>query len=297
MISIIIPCLNEADNIEELYIQIHTALRGKKYEVIFVNDGSTDNSNAVLEDITNEHAHVKALTHSVPLGKGQSLADGLKLATGDVVVFMDGDLQHDPAELPAFLAKIQGGFDCVNGIRSKRDDGFLITTYSKLANMFFRYVLGVPFRDINSGYKAFKREAVSDVPLYGNHFRFVLLAAYFKGYKIAEIPITNRSRVHGISKFGKGKIFIGFLDTITAYFIYRFSERPLHFFGAVGLTSFIIGFIVAFVLSFERVFFGTLLYRRPALLFAVLMMIVGIQILMTGFIGELVVYYNKKKSA
>jgi hypothetical protein len=152
-----------------------------------------------------------------------------------------------------------------------------------------------PVTDINCGFKAMKKEVLDEIAVYGNSFRFLPLTANFRGFKVVELPVINRPRKYGKSKFGPGKIFSGMFDTLRAYFIYQFSEKPLYFFGAIGGSLFLIGFFIGLYLSIERIFFGMLLYRRPALWLAVLLIIVGIQIIMTGMIGELIVYMNKKK--
>ena len=151
-----------------------------------------------------------------------------------------------------------------------------------------------PFTDINCCFKAFKRKVIQDFVFYGNNFRFFPLATYLNGYKVTEISVVNNQRKFGKTKFGKSKIFVGILDTLTAYFLFKFSEKPLHFFGIFGGAFFVIGFAISFYLAIERIFFNVLLYRRPVLQLGILLIIVGIQIVMTGIIGELIVYLNKK---
>jgi glycosyltransferase involved in cell wall biosynthesis len=298
MISIIIPFYNEAENLPILYRELIDVLEKIKEpsEVIFVDDGSTDKSqapNSKSQTITK--IQIKKIKHKTRLGKGAALNTGIKNSSGDVIIFMDGDLQDDPQDIPEFLKKIDEGYDLVNGVRTIRKDNSIIKTYSRLFNSFLKLVFRSPFNDINCGFKAIRKQVFNEIILYGNNFRFLPLAAFYKGYRVAEIPVANRPRQYGVSKFGAGKAFIGLIDTLTAYFIYQFSEQPLHFFGTIGAVFFIAGFIIAFVLSFQRIFYGMLLYRRPALLFAILLIIVGLQIVLTGIIGELIVYLDKKK--
>ncbi|MBI2641028.1 hypothetical protein HYW87_00310 [Candidatus Roizmanbacteria bacterium] len=163
-----------------------------------------------------------------------------------------------------------------------------------MGNQFVKFFSGSPYSDVNCGFKAFKKSVLKDIVLYGNNFRFLPLWIYYKGYKVTEVKVYNRPRQYGESKFGMGKVIIGLLDTIIAVFLYRFSERPLHFFGTIGALILLPGLAIAAYLTFERIFFGILLYRRPALLYAVLFIIVGLQIVMTGILGELIVYLNKK---
>jgi len=298
MISVVIPYYNEAENLPILYRELVDVLKtiDEPAEIVFVDDGSLDNFQfSIFNFQISSKIQIKKIRHKTRLGKGAALNTGIKNSSGDVIIFMDGDLQDDPKDIPAFLKKINEDYDLVNGVRTVRKDSGIIKAYSRLFNQFLKAVFRSPFKDINCGFKAIKREIFSEIILYGNNFRFLPLAACYKGYKVAEIPVGNRPRKYGVSKFGAGKAFIGLIDTLTAYFIYRFSEQPLHFFGTIGAGFFILGFIIAFILSVQRIFFGILLYRRPALLFAILLIIVGLQIVLTGVIGELVVYLDKKK--
>ncbi len=293
MISIIIPFFNEEKNIPILLTQIGEVMNKEnyEYEVVLVDDGSTEQAQSSKLKAQNVHV----LRHRKRMGKGAALKTGLEHAKGDMIVFMDGDLQDDPADLPAFVNKLNEGYDLVNGMRTERQDTGLIKTYSKSANKVLRYIFNSPFTDINCGFKLFKKEVVKDMPLYGNNFRFLPLSAYYQGFKVAEVPVHNRKRLHGVSKFGAMKLFIGILDMTTAYFVFQFAERPLHFFGTIGSIMFSVGFVWSAYLAFERIFFNVLLYRRPSLWLGILLMIIGVQVLMTGLIGELVVYLHKKK--
>ena len=210
---------------------------------------------------------------------------------------MDGDLQDDPKDLPKLLKKIDEGYDLVNGIRVNRQENFIVKTYSKIASWFLKTFLHSPFTDINCGYKAFKREVLQNFIFYGNNFRFFPLATYLNGYRVTEIPVVNNQRKYGKTKFGKSKIFVGILDTLTAYFLFKFAEKPLHFFGTIGSIIFLIGFLISLYLTVERLFFGVLLVTRPLLWLGVLLIIIGIQVVMTGIIGELIVFLNKKTSS
>lgn len=297
MISILIPFYNEVENIPILLARLKDELSkiGEEYQIIFIDDGSTDNSSDTIADQI-DGQQIILIRHGRQLGKGKALNSGLKKSTGDIVVFMDADLQDDPTDLSKFISKIREGFDLVNGYRQKRQDNLIIKTYSRLANSFLNTFLKSPFSDINCGFKAFKRYVVEDIVLYANNFRFLPLAAYYRGYKVSEVAVHNKPRIYGKSKYGVKKLFIGVIDTLNAYFLYQFSEKPLHFFGSIGGVFFSVGFITAVILTIQRIFFGILLYRRPALLFAILLIIVGIQIIMTGIIGELIVYLHKKNS-
>jgi glycosyltransferase involved in cell wall biosynthesis len=295
MISIIIPFYNEAESLPILIDQLINQLDRikKEYEIVLVDDGSDD---AFASKLKVKSEKLKVISHKKRLGKGQALKTGIENSKGEIIVFMDADLQDDPKDISKFLKKINEGYDFVNGIRINRQENSLVKIYSKIASWFLKTFLHSPFTDINCGFKAFKKETLSEFSFYGNNFRFFPLAAYLNGYKVAEVPVTNNLRKFGKTKFGKSKIFIGILDTLTAYFLYKFAEKPLHFFGTIGGVIFLIGFMISLYLTIERLFFGVLLVTRPLLWLGLLLIIVGIQIIMTGIIGELIVYLSKKNN-
>lgn len=287
MISIIIPFYNEEESLPVLIKQLN-----KDYEVILINDGSTDQG---LEKLKNLPSNFKLLTHRRHFGKGRALMTGFQAAKGDIIVFMDADLQDDPNELPKFVKTIEKGYDFVNGWRLERKDplskrlpSYIFNTL--LLQLFFRS----KFHDINCGYKAMKRQVIEEIPLYGDNYRFLPLMAEQAGFRTTEVEIKHHPRKFGRSKYGFFRLLFGFLDTVTTYFVYRFSEKPLHFFGPIGSVFLGLGFLISLYLAIERIFFNVLLYRRPALLLGVLLIIVGLQIVMTGIIAELVVYLNQK---
>jgi len=295
MISIIIPFYNEAESIPVLINQLIDTLKSvkEKWEIVLVDDGSDD---AFASKLKVKSGKLKVISHRKRFGKGQALKTGIENSSGEIIIFMDADLQDDPKDLPRFIKKIEEGYDFVNGIRTNRQENFLVKSYSYLATKFLKTFLHSPFTDINCGFKAFKKETLSGFSFYGNNFRFFPLATFLNGYKVSEVFVINNQRKFGKTKFGKSKIFVGILDTLTAYFLFKFSEKPLHFFGLIGGFLFFIGFLISLYLSFERLFFNVLLYRRPILQLGILLIIVGIQIIMTGIIGELTVYLSKKKS-
>ncbi len=291
MISVIIPFYNEAESLPILINQLIDTLNKtkKEYELVLVDDGSEEISN-----IKYQISNIKLIRHKKRLGKGAALKTGIEKSIGNVIVFMDADLQDDPKDVLKFLKKIDEKYDFVNGIRINRQENCLVKIYSKVAAWFLRTFLHSPFTDINCGFKAFRKEVLKDFNFYGNNFRFFPLATFLNGYKVSEIPVINNQRKYGKTKFGKSKIFVGILDTLTAYFLFKFSEKPLHFFGIIGSVIFIIGFLISLYLTIERLFFGILLVTRPLLWLGILLIIIGIQIVMTGIIGELIVYLNKK---
>jgi len=293
MISIIIPFYNEKENLPILVDLLVRELMNKKYEIILVDDGSDDKYQ--ISNIKSQ-TNLKLIKHKKRLGKGQSLKTGIENSKGDTVVFMDADLQDDPSDLDKFLKKIDEGYDFVNGIRKGRHtDNFILEIYSSLAGSFLKTFLHSPYTDINCGFKAFKRDVLKDFIFYGNNFRFFPLYVFYNGYEVGEITVKNNPRRFGKSKFGPEKLVTGVFDTLTAFFLYKFAEKPLHFFGTIGLIVFTTGFLIALYLTIERLFFGALLITRPLLWLGILLIIIGIQIGMTGIIGELIVYLNKKK--
>lgn len=293
MISIIIPFYNEKKNLPILLDKLGKQLTKSKkpYEIILVDDGSTDGSGQGLDDV-----YVRVVRHGKRQGKGKALKTGLDASTGDTIAFMDADLQNDPKDLPKMLKKIDEGYDFVNGIRiGRHKESAVLGAYSFLAEKVLRTFLDSPYSDINCGFKVFRRSVLTGFVFYGNNFRFFPLGVYFAGYKVTELPVTNNERLHGKSKFGPGKLLVGIFDTLTAFFIYKFAEKPLHFFGPIGALLFLGGFLVSLYLTIERLFFGVKLSTRPLLWLGILLIIIGIQVAMTGIVGELIVYLNKKK--
>jgi len=292
MISIIIPFYNEENTLEPLCRKITQELKRYEYEMIFVDDGSMDTSKLKIKS----SEQIILTTHRKRLGKGKALFSGVNASRGDIIVFIDADLQNDPADIPLLCEKIHEGYDLVNGWRRDRKDAIGKTLPSSIFNWFIiRLFLGSKFHDMNCGLKAMKRIVLEEIPLYGDNYRFLPHIADNAGFKTTELIVRHTPRLHGVSKYGFFRLFFGLIDTITTYFIYRFAEKPLHFFGSIGGAFFSSGFLLSFYMTIERVFYGKLLYRRPLLLFAILLIIVGIQIIMTGIIGELIVYISRKK--
>ena len=291
MISIIIPFYNEDANIMPLIDEVVSVMDAQKkpYEVVLVDDGSTKKFE--MHNVKYENIHL--FSHRKRMGKGAALKTGIAHAQGDILIFMDGDLQDDPRDIPHFLASIAEGNDLVNGIRTTRSDTFLIKFYSSFANKVLRTLLKSPFTDINCGFKACRRTVLEEAPLYANNFRFLPLWVALRGYRVSEVSVHNRKRIHGVSKFGASKVFVGVLDLLTAYFVFRFAEKPLHFFGIIGGSLFGAGFLISLYLTIERLFYHVMLYRRPILWLGIVLMIIGIQFIMTGLIADLVVYHHK----
>lgn len=295
MLSIIIPFHNEKENLGVLISQIHDVLKDQSYEIVLVDDGSTDHSSESIKDQVDDN-RIFLVKMGRQMGKGKALSAGVERSHGQDIVFMDADLQDDPVDIQHFVKKLGEGYDLVNGIRVNRKDNAVIKLYSSLAGWFLKSFLHSPFMDINCGFKIFKKKLLKDITLYGNNFRFFPLAAFYEGYKVAEMPVNNRPRIHGSSKYGVTKLFIGLIDMVSAYFLYKFAERPLHFFGFIGSIFFLLGSLIIAVVTYQRIFEGILLYRRPVLQYGIFLLILGVQIIATGILGELMVYlHNKKK--
>ncbi|MCS6956407.1 MAG: glycosyltransferase family 2 protein [Patescibacteria group bacterium] len=294
MISIIIPFYNEKENLPILISDLTKVLKkiSQEWELLLVDDGSDDKYQIL--NIKYQKEKIILIKHRKRLGKGEALKTGIENSKGEIIVFMDADLQDDPKDLSKFLKKINEGYDFVNGARTKRSESIIVKTYSKIASFFLKIFFHSPYSDINCGFKAFKKETVQNFVFYGNNFRFFPLYVFYQGYKVTEVPVINHPRKFGKSKFGSKKLIGGIFDMITAFFLYKFSERPFYFFGTIGLFFSLIGFLLLGYLAYERIFHNMLLYRRPILWLGVLLFIVGVQISMTGIIGELIVYLNKK---
>jgi len=296
-ISVVIPFHNEKENLLVLVDGLEKALsRGAyDYEILLVDDGSYDGYESLLPQLA-EKKTVTLIKLNRQMGKGKALSEGLKQASGDTILFMDADLQDDPEDIPLFIEKLESGYDFVNGHRFTRKDNGIIKIYSTIARWFLRNYLNSPFTDINCGFKMFRKKILNDVVLYGNNFRFLPLAAFYEGYCVGEVNVHNKPRIFGKSKYGISKLFVGLIDMLSAYFLYKFAEKPLHFFGGIGAILFGIGGLALAWVTYERIVMGVLLYRRPALLYAIFLVILGIQIIMTGIIGELIVYLHNKKN-
>lgn len=300
MISIIIPVYNEEETLTPLTAKIKAECKKLKqsYELIFVNDGSKDDTEHILLKLQREDKSVHVVTHRKQFGKGEALQTGLNAASGSRIILMDADLQNDPADLGKFISKIDEGYDVVNGYRRLRRDNWDKTLPSKIYNsVIISHLFGLKLHDINCGFKAVRREVFDSVKLYGDNYRILPVLAKHEGFKVTEVEVVHHPRQHGVSKYGFWRMLFGFFDVMTQFFLLRFVEKPLHFFGALGVLLFSFGVIILLYLGILRLIYGILLYRRPIIFLGMLLVIVGVQIIATGFIGELIVYLNKRKES
>jgi glycosyltransferase involved in cell wall biosynthesis len=294
-ISVVIPLLNEEESLPELARQLENVLervaRGK-YEVIFVDDGSTDDSFRVIQDIHARNQRFKAIRFRTNHGKSAALAIGFSECKGDIVITMDADLQDDPNEIPSLVAKLEEGYDLVSGWKRKRHDPWHKTVPSKLFNAVTSRMSGIRLHDFNCGLKGYRREVIENVQVYGEMHRYIPALAHWEGFRVTEIPVQHRARQHGVSKFGMSRFLKGYLDLLTVMFTTRYIKRPLHFFGAVGSLFAVVGFVTDLYLVIEWSLGRTSLSNRPLALFGVAMIIVGVQLISIGLIGELIVKNN-----
>lgn len=293
MISVIIPFKNESESLALLIPRLEKSLEalGTDYEVMLISNGSTDNWQQVVK-APSEKFKIITLRRG---DKGRALRRGIGKTSGDVIVFMDADLEDDPSDLPHFYAKIQEGYEFVNGWRKNRRHTWDRVLPSYIGNvLILQKLLGSRFHDINCGFKMFKRECLQDVVLYGDNFRFLPMVVEKLGFKTTEVVVSHKNRQFGKSNYGFLNRLTVFADILTSYFIYRFAQKPLHFFGAIGLVPFILGIIITVWLTIERLFMGVLLKDRPILYGGILLVLVGLQIITTGIIAELTVFLHRK---
>ncbi len=301
-LSLIIPLLNEAENLRPLYKGLTDALGelDTPYEIIFVDDGSTDASPAILEALfRNDREHIRVIQFRRNFGKTAGLSAGFSYARGQVIVTMDADLQDDPAEIPAMLAKLHEGYDLVAAWRVDRQDPLEKTLPSRFFNFVVSRFTGVELHDFNCGFKVYRRAVTDSVRLYGELHRFIPVLAHQQGFRIAEVPVQHYPRQAGASKYGARRYVRGFLDFGTVLFLTTYLKRPLHLFGAAGLAVFGIGTVINLYLASlwllrevgGRVNIGPI-GTRPLLMVGVLAMILGIQLISIGLLGEMLRYFT-----
>lgn len=292
--SFVIPFLNEEATLAELFDRIAAVMRpllakDETFEVIFIDDGSTDGSARVAEELANEFDEVKFVQLRGNFGKSAALAAGFELAKGEIVFTLDGDLQDDPKEIPRFLEELDRGFDVVSGFKEKRHDPWHKVLPSRIFNGMVRWLTGVPLRDVNCGFKAYRSEVVKSVQLYGEMHRFVPVLAQWRRFRVGEIVVEHHPRRFGVSKFGAGRFYRGLMDLLTVFFLLKYDRKPMHFFGMPGALTAAAGVAICAWLSVTWAM-GESIGGRPLLILGVLLILVGVQILATGLIAELIVH-------
>ena len=288
-LSVVIPILDERECLEQLLDELENACdpTGRSWEAIFVDDGSTDGSAELLERLAGERPNVSVVSLRRNFGKAAALTTGFDYATGEVIVTLDGDGQDDPAEIPALLDAIDSGYDLVCGWKHQRNDPAEKRWPSRLFNRTTARLSGLPLHDFNCGLKAYRGDAARSLTLYGEQHRFVPVLGFQRGWRITEREVNHRPRRHGKSKFGFERYLRGLFDLLTVLFIGRYEYRPLHLFGGLGALLMIAGTAVCTVLSIQWLG-GESIGRRPLLILGVLLIVVGVQFLTLGLVGELI---------
>ena len=295
-ISIVVPFFNEEESLNPLANEIRKVLKqtNLSYEVIFIDDGSTDDSLKVVKEICRTDKRFKYVSLRKNYGKSAALQVGFSQATGDAVVTMDADLQDDPSEIPNLLKKLAEDFDLVSGWKKIRHDPFIKKISSKFFNFVTRIISKVKIHDFNCGLKAYRKDVILNIQVYGELHRYIPLLAHWQGYRVTEIVVKHHPRRYGKTKFGVSRFFKGFIDLITVVFTTRYIKRPLHLFGFLGAIAFFVGIIVNGYLTYLWIT-GGYLSNRPMLFLGILLIIVGVQFFSVGLLGEMFVHNTRSE--
>lgn len=302
-LSIIIPVLNEADSLQELHSQIDSvaSAHGIDLEILFIDDGSRDDSWNVVKQLCDSDARVRAIRFRRNFGKAAALTAGIRAARGDLVMMMDADLQDDPAEIPQFLQTLNEGFDVVNGWKVRRLDPWHKVYPSRVFNWMIGRLTGLRLHDHNCGLKLFKAEVGREIRLYGELHRFIPVLANSRGFRVTEVAVHHRARQHGHSKYGFNRFLRGFLDLLTVTFLIGYGRRPQHILGAIGLFLFVLGFaglgflgVLWLLMNVFHVMTPTPIGSRPLLPYSIVLVLLGAQATSLGLLAELIVHYTSR---
>jgi glycosyltransferase involved in cell wall biosynthesis len=288
-LSVVIPVFNERETLESLLGEVEEVCgrTGRRWEVVWVDDGSMDGSTEVLERLACDRKTVRFVRLRRNFGKSAALRTGFEHSRGAVVITLDGDGQDDPEEIPALLAKLEEGYDMVSGWKRQRSDPTLKRLGSRVFNRLTARLSGVPLHDFNCGLKVYRGQVVRALELYGEQHRLIPVLGFQQGWRVAELPVNHRPRTHGHSKFGPERYARGLLDLLGVYFIGRYQYRPLHLFGGTGLVSLFIGLALCAYLTVEKLT-GEAIGGRPLLVLGVLLTLAGIQLFTLGLLGEMI---------
>ena len=297
-ISVVVPLLNEEESLRELFTLINNTMRRIKmsYEIIFVDDGSTDRSFEVLTTLHTEYPNIiKAIRFRRNFGKSAALSAGFKEAQGEYIVTMDADLQDDPNEIPSLIEALGDSYDLVSGWKKKRQDSIVFTLPSRIANRITSQMTGLRIHDLNCGLKVYRKIVAKELKLYGDLYRYIPILAHQAGFRIGEKIVQHHPRKYGHSKYTIGKFYRGFLDLLTILFTAKYIRRPLHLFGVWGLISLFTGAIIDGWLIIERLLGETSLSNRPLFMVGFLFIIIGIQFISLGLLGEMISRHERNE--
>jgi len=291
-LSIIVPVYNEEENIQELYDKITNVLTklGKSYEIIYIDDGSDDNSFEILSEIAKADEKLKVIQFRRNFGQTAAIVAGIEHSQGNILIPMDADLQNDPADIPKLLEKIAQGYDVVSGWRKNRKDKLITRKIpSVLANRLISWVTGVHLHDYGCTLKAYRKEIIKDVKLYGEMHRFIPVYASWAGGKIDEVEVRHFPRIHGRPKYGLARTMKVILDLLTVKFLFSYATKPIYIFGGLGIALGFTGVMIGLITLFQKYVYGVWVHKNPLLLLAVFLGILGMQLIMMGLLAEIVI--------
>ena len=296
-VSVIVPLLNEEESLKELSQKLEAVLGeiNSSYEVIFVDDGSTDRSFEKISEIHSSNSRFKCIKFRKNYGKSAALAAGFKAAKGSYVITMDADLQDDPTEIPELIKALQSGYDLVSGWKKVRYDPFIKRNTSKIFNYVTSKLSGIRLHDFNCGLKGYKKDVVKSLKVYGEMHRYLPALAHLSGFKVTEKIVKHHPRKFGKTKYGASRFINGFLDVITVVFTNKYIKKPLHLFGMLGLLSFLSGFLITLYLTYMKFFEGASISNRPLFLVGILFIIIGVQFISLGLIAEMIAKSNAQE--
>lgn len=296
--SVVVPLYNEEESLEELHRRLTLVMQplSDSFEIIFVDDGSTDNSFGVLKTLHEKDSRVKVIQFRKNFGKAPALTAGFKKAQGEIVITLDADLQDLPEEIPGLLKKIEAGYDLVSGWKVKRKDPVVRKVASRLFNFVTSFYTRVKLHDFNCGLKCYRREVIDELDLYGELHRYIPAIANWKGFNVGEVQVAHHPRKHGKSKFGSERYLRGLFDLLTVIMLTKYPEKPLHFFGLLGTILSFSGLAINVYLGIVRLS-GKWIGNRPLLLLGILLLILGVQFIFFGLMGELIVFSSQKETS
>lgn len=295
-LTFVIPVLNEEESVGQLYQEIIQNNPISEYEIIFIDDGSSDKTYYILRELAKADVNVKLIKFRRNFGKAAALQIGFKVAQGDYIFTMDADLQDDPIEIPNFINKLEEGYDLISGWKKKRFDPMYKTLPSKFFNFITAHTFKLKLKDFNCGYKLYRKSAAKEIILYGEMHRYIPVLANALGFRIGELPVNHRRRQFGKSKYGIERYLRGFFDLLTVKMVTQYVKSPLYLFGRIGIISVVIGIVLTGYLTFLKLFYGYPLTNRPLLFLGILLILAGLQFFSMGLISELIINRSQKNN-